>query len=178
MEGVFKFYLVFVFATLLLMNKEAMAATQHVVGGSQGWDQSTDFTTWASGQTFKPGDQLVFKYTALHSVVELPNESAYKNCNMGNALNSLNGGNNVVKIDKPGTRYFTCGTLGHCAQGMKVKITTVSADASSSTPGSSSSSSTTPTPTSTSISMASSFSHFASILMVALPVFHVIFIML
>lgn len=33
-------------------------AEQHVVGGSQGWDESTDFNSWVSGQTFKVGDQL------------------------------------------------------------------------------------------------------------------------
>jgi len=31
---------------------------QHVVGGSQGWDASTDFKSWVSGQTFNVGDQL------------------------------------------------------------------------------------------------------------------------
>lgn len=70
----------------------------------------------------------VFKYTSgLHSVVELPNESAYKNCDLGSALDSKKGGNDVVKLNKAGTRYFACGTLGHCDQGMKVKITTVAA---------------------------------------------------
>lgn len=33
-------------------------ATQHVVGGSQGWDPSVDLTSWASGRTFAVGDQL------------------------------------------------------------------------------------------------------------------------
>uniref|UniRef100_A0A6N2MS24 Phytocyanin domain-containing protein n=1 Tax=Salix viminalis TaxID=40686 RepID=A0A6N2MS24_SALVM len=27
--------------------------------GSQGWEESTDFSSWASGQKFKVGDQLV-----------------------------------------------------------------------------------------------------------------------
>ena len=40
-----------------LITKEALAE-QHVVGGSQGWDESTDFNSWVSGQTFKVGDQL------------------------------------------------------------------------------------------------------------------------
>jgi hypothetical protein len=48
-------FLVLVFVGLI--TKEALAA-QHIVGGSQGWDESTDFDTWASGQTFKVGDQL------------------------------------------------------------------------------------------------------------------------
>jgi hypothetical protein len=40
-----------------LVTKEALA-TQHVVGGGQGWDESTDFNSWTSGQTFKVSDQL------------------------------------------------------------------------------------------------------------------------
>lgn len=40
-----------------MIQKNAMAA-QHVVGGSQGWDESADFKSWASGQTFKVGDTL------------------------------------------------------------------------------------------------------------------------
>ncbi|KAK2360028.1 hypothetical protein P8452_64117 [Trifolium repens] len=112
--------------------KEAFAG-QHVVGGSQGWDASTDFDSWVSGQTFKVGDQLVFKYSSgLHSVVELGSQSDYKNCDLGNSVNSMSTGNDVVKLNKAGTRYFACGTLGHCGQGMKVKITTVADNGSSS----------------------------------------------
>ncbi|KAL0344122.1 UNVERIFIED_CONTAM: Uclacyanin 1 [Sesamum angustifolium] len=115
------------------LSREALAA-KHAVGGSQGWDESVDFDSWASAQTFKVGDELEFKYTAgLHSVVELAGESAYKSCDIGSALNSLNGGSNTVKLSKPGPRYFACGTPGHCEQGMKVKITTAAADGSSST---------------------------------------------
>lgn len=55
MGSVHKFVLVLVI--LCLSHKES-SATKHVVGGSQGWDESTDFSTWSSGQTFKVGDQL------------------------------------------------------------------------------------------------------------------------
>lgn len=47
--------LVLVFAALF--TKETLAA-QHVVGGSQGWEESTDLNSWASGEKFKVGDQL------------------------------------------------------------------------------------------------------------------------
>ncbi|XP_043706506.1 blue copper protein [Telopea speciosissima] len=118
-------------------------AAQHVVGGSQGWDVSADLTTWASSHTFKVGDQLEFKYTVgLHSVVELGSESEYKNCNIGNAVTTMNGGKDMVKLSKVGTRYFVCGTPGHCAQGMKLKVNTLAASvASANTTDSSSSSS-------------------------------------
>ncbi|KAK2661491.1 hypothetical protein Ddye_000065 [Dipteronia dyeriana] len=118
-------------AALILV--EQCWAAQHVVGGAQGWDESTDFSSWASAQTFKVGDQLVFKYSSgLHSVVELGSESAYKSCDLGTALDSMNTGKDVVKLDKSGTRYFACGTLGHCDQGMKLKITTVSSSGTTS----------------------------------------------
>ncbi|KAK2992876.1 hypothetical protein RJ640_028118 [Escallonia rubra] len=157
MEGAYKYLLALFLAALI--TKEA-SATRYPVGGSQGWDESTDFKSWASGQTFKVGDELVFKYNSgLHSVVELGSESAYKNCDIGTAVNSMNGGKDVVKLTKPGTRYFACGTMGHCGQGMKVKIKTVAADASS-TSGSSPSSST----SSTSTSAASAFQPISSLI--------------
>lgn len=184
METVYKFlFAVLILATLVV--EEAAAATQHAVGGSQGWDESTDFTTWASGEKFNVGDQLVFKYTSgLHSVVELGSESAYKSCDISSAVTSLNGGNNVVKLTKPGTRYFACGTSGHCGQGMKVKITTAADDASSSTtttPASSSSSSSSasssPASTSATAATAPAVSHGAlmATLLLAISLFLVLF---
>ncbi|XP_027101937.2 mavicyanin [Coffea arabica] len=153
-----KFVLVMVI--LSLVEKQA-SATKHDVGGSQGWDESTDFSSWASGQTFKVGDQLVFKYTpGLHSVVELGSESAYKSCDISTALDSKNGGNDVVKLDKAGTRYFACGTAGHCGQGMKVKITTVAAATGTASPN---------TPSSTSSSTASTSPPSSALLQHLLP---------
>ncbi|KAF5765913.1 putative Phytocyanin domain, cupredoxin [Helianthus annuus] len=169
---------------MLLMLSTQGSAEQHIVGGKQGWDQSTDFDTWASGQTFKVGDTLVFNYSPMHSVAELGSEDEYKKCDVGSAANSMSDGNSVVKLTKVGTRYFACGTAGHCDQGMKVKITTVSASSSGSspstppsssssgsspsTPPSSGSSPSTPTSTSTStsgvIGVSGSFVFLASIL--------------
>jgi hypothetical protein len=103
---------------------------------------------------------IVFKYTSgLHSVVELGGESAYKSCGLGTALNSMNTGNDVVKLNKPGTRYFACGTLGHCGQGMKVKITVESGTAPSTpeSPSSSSSSSSSSSPVASSASAMRSY---------------------
>ncbi|KAH7518845.1 mavicyanin [Ziziphus jujuba] len=160
------FFLVLVFFVALI-TKEAQAE-KHVVGGSQGWDESTDFKSWVSGEKFKVGDELVFKYTSgLHSVVELGSESAYKSCDLTTALDSKSSGNDVVKLDKAGTRYFACGTMGHCNQGMKVKITVQggSGNSPSSSPSSPSSSSS-GSSTTTSAASTNSYS-FASLVMVA-----------
>lgn len=151
--------IVMIFAVMLLLAKEA-EATKHTVGGSQGWDESTDFNSWASTQIFKVGDQLgmnfniistysasikmkynvyfclaVFKYTpGLHSVVELEGKPAYEKCDISTALDSKSSasGEDIVKLTKPGTRYFACGTLGHCSGGMKLKINVVASTSSSS----------------------------------------------
>ncbi|XP_013615984.1 PREDICTED: mavicyanin-like [Brassica oleracea var. oleracea] len=124
-----------------LMAVKSTLAAQHVMGGSQGWEESVDFDSWSSDQSFKVGDQLVFKYSGLHSVVELGSETAYKSCDLGTTVNSLSSGNDVVKLSKTGTRYFACGTPGHCEQGMKVKVNVVSSDSTAvPSPGSGSSS--------------------------------------
>ncbi|XP_009803778.1 basic blue protein [Nicotiana sylvestris] len=131
MEALRKSLLIFAIIMTVMIQNKAMAA-QHVVGGSQGWDESTDFNAWASGETFKVGDTLVFRYNpGLHSVVEVEGESAYKSCDTSSSVNSMSAGNDVVKLNKPGTRYFACGTAGHCDQGMKLKITTVTGNAPS-----------------------------------------------
>ncbi|CAK9326182.1 unnamed protein product [Citrullus colocynthis] len=128
-------------AAVAVMEEKVLADQRHMVGGSQGWEESVDFDSWASAQTFKVGDQIVFKYNSgLHSVVELPDESSYKNCDIGNAIESKSSGNDAIKLTKSGTRYFACGTIGHCSQGMKVKIKIATGTASS-TPSSPSSSS-------------------------------------
>lgn len=120
-----------VIVLISIIGKEVLGAKLDV-GGSQGWDESVDLNSWASGQTFKVGDQLVFKYSSgLHSVVELGSEAAYKSCDLGTTLDSKKSGNDVIKLTKPGARYFACGTSGHCDQGMKMKITTVTGNAPS-----------------------------------------------
>lgn len=49
-----------VFLVLLLgaLFCKEVSAAQHVVGGSQGWVESADLNSWASGETFKVGDQV------------------------------------------------------------------------------------------------------------------------
>ncbi|KAK9104169.1 hypothetical protein Scep_021013 [Stephania cephalantha] len=111
---------------LVLCMRGGALAAQHSVT----WDESTDFDSFAKSNTFKVGDQLVFKYSpGLHSVVELSSEKEYSGCDVSNAINSMSAGNDAVKLSKEGTRYFACGTPGHCGQGMKLKIKTVGANA-------------------------------------------------
>ena len=45
-------------ALLLVARAFPAAATSFTVGGKSGWTIGVDYTTWASGNTFKVGDSL------------------------------------------------------------------------------------------------------------------------
>ncbi|KAL5724801.1 hypothetical protein ACHQM5_008018 [Ranunculus cassubicifolius] len=120
MQGTSKVLLVIY--VVLAARKVCAVETQHVVI----WNPTSFLDSWASGQTFKVGDQLVFKYyTAPHNVLELPNEKDYSSCDMRAAVNVENG---IVELKTPGIRYFVCGTPLHCHLGMRLQVETVAED--------------------------------------------------
>ncbi|KAG0496843.1 hypothetical protein HPP92_001534 [Vanilla planifolia] len=108
-------------------------AMDYTVGDSQGWASGVDYDTWVSGKTFKVGDNLVFQYTALHSVDEVK-KSDYDACTNSNAIQTSNDGNTKVPLTSAGSRYFICGTPGHCSSGMKLAVTVSAASSTSPSP--------------------------------------------
>jgi len=106
-------------------------ATQYTVGGTAGWDASTDFNSWLMNKTFAVGDTLVFQYSSLHSVMVV-NKADYDSCQTSNALQSFTDGNTQIKLSKPGSMYFICGTPGHCVGGMKMGVNNIQAATASS----------------------------------------------
>ncbi|KAI0520157.1 hypothetical protein KFK09_007628 [Dendrobium nobile] len=114
----------------------------YTVGDSQGWTSGVDYSTWASGKVFKVGDTLLFTYSGLHSTEEV-SKSDYDSCSTSNALQTHTDGNTKISLTAPGSRYFICGTAGHCASGMKLAVTVAKAGSASPPTGSSP---TTPTP--------------------------------
>ncbi|CAL0305950.1 unnamed protein product [Lupinus luteus] len=96
----------------------------HIVGDSGGWSLGNDFTTWASGKTFKVGDNLVFIYDSSHQVDQV-DESGYKGCSASNSINNYQDGNSKVPLTTSGNVYFICPIPGHCAGGMKLQLNVV-----------------------------------------------------
>lgn len=47
-----------IFLFVLLASPIMCYGKDHIVGGSDGWSQSGDYSTWASAQTFNVGDNL------------------------------------------------------------------------------------------------------------------------
>ncbi|XP_041003966.1 uclacyanin 1 [Juglans microcarpa x Juglans regia] len=111
-----------------MLIKLAMAASYTVGGLNGGWDTTTNLQTWASSQSFVVGDNLIFQYAPNHDVVEV-SKADYDSCQANNPIQSYNGGTTTIPLSSPGSRYFVCGTLGHCSQGMKVEIDTLAASA-------------------------------------------------
>ncbi|KAE8075758.1 hypothetical protein FH972_014446 [Carpinus fangiana] len=106
----------------------AMAANYVVGGPNGGWDTTTSLQTWASSQSFSVGDNLIFQYAPNHDVLEV-SKADYDSCQASNAIQSYNGGATTIPLSSPGNRYFICGTMGHCSQGMKVEIDTLASSA-------------------------------------------------
>ncbi|KAI4334077.1 hypothetical protein L6164_018814 [Bauhinia variegata] len=116
-----------------MLIKLAMAK-DHIVGGPiGGWDTSSNLQGWASSQNFLVGDNLVFQYPSDHDVVEVT-IADYDSCQPSNPIQSYNDGATSIPLTSPGKRYFICGTLGHCSQGMKVEIDTLASAISSTLP--------------------------------------------
>ncbi|XP_073014203.1 uclacyanin 1-like [Typha latifolia] len=100
-------------------------AANYEVGGTSGWDTTTDLEGWAADIRFAPGDTLTFTYQAYHNVLEM-SQSGYDSCSVVKPLGSYTGGTTTIKLTAPGKRYFICGIPGHCSLGMKLEVDVVS----------------------------------------------------
>ncbi|PKI45581.1 hypothetical protein CRG98_033897 [Punica granatum] len=97
-------------------------ATVYTVGDTAGWAMGTDYTTWTKGKTFAVGDSLAFNYGGGHTVDEV-SQSDYSSCTTGNSISSDSSGSTTIPLKTAGTHYFICGSMGHCAGGMKLAVT-------------------------------------------------------
>ena len=64
---------------------------------------------------------LVFNYPTSHTVDEV-SSSDYSTCTVGNAINTDSSGATTISLKTTGTRYFMCGVIGHCGNGMKLAV--------------------------------------------------------
>ncbi|XP_006647616.1 uclacyanin-3 [Oryza brachyantha] len=128
---------------LLLAAGAPAFAVDYTVGDTSGWTSGVDYGTWAKGKSFSVGDSLVFQYSMMHTVAEV-SSADYSACSASNSIQSYSDQNTKIALTKPGTRYFICGTSGHCSGGMKLAVTVSAADATTPSP-----STTTPSPSTT-----------------------------
>ncbi|KAG5009620.1 hypothetical protein AAZX31_07G109000 [Glycine max] len=109
---------------VLLLAFPTVFGADHEVGDTGGWALGVNYNTWASGKTFRIGDNLVFKYDSTHQVDEV-DESGYNSCSSSNIIKNYKDGNTKIELTSTGKRYFLCPISGHCAGGMKLQINVV-----------------------------------------------------
>ncbi|XP_043688961.1 uclacyanin 1-like [Telopea speciosissima] len=102
--------------------------TNHTVGGASGWDLSSNFQTWAAGEKFHVGDNLIFNYLPPHNVLEVT-KADFDSCQATSALKVYTDLNTVITLTSPGNRYFLCGFPEHCGQGMSLMVQTLATSA-------------------------------------------------
>ncbi|XP_042506827.1 basic blue protein-like [Macadamia integrifolia] len=114
------FFYVVAFLCLVL----TCSATLYTVGGTSGWDVSTDLQSWAKSKTFYVGDVLLFLYTSSTYTVNEVTRNNFNGCNLARALQIYSGGNSSITLTKPGDRFFVCGNKLYCCGGMKLQVHT------------------------------------------------------
>ncbi|GJN24599.1 hypothetical protein PR202_gb12350 [Eleusine coracana subsp. coracana] len=94
------------------------SATDYHVGDKAGWTLSYS---------------IVFTYPkGNHTVTEVDGQT-FKECyRQGNTIKEWNSGNDTVKLDKPGRRWFFCSVADHCEMGLKLVVNVGGAEGPSS----------------------------------------------
>ncbi|KAK7264905.1 hypothetical protein RJT34_32518 [Clitoria ternatea] len=114
------------------------AQTRHVVGDAIGWTipsgGAATYTTWASNQTFREGDTLVFNFTTGQHDVAKVTKSAYDACNGGSTLLTIMNGPASVTLNETGEQYYICTFGTHCSLGQKLAINVSRASSTSPSP--------------------------------------------
>ncbi|KAL5545353.1 hypothetical protein UlMin_009137 [Ulmus minor] len=105
----------------ILVRCVSAAATNHTVGGTSGWDLSSNLQGWVNQNTFHVGDSLLFSYLPVHDVVEV-NQVDYQLCDSSHPIQTHNEGETLIPLTSPGSRFFICGQKGHCGMGLKLQI--------------------------------------------------------
>ncbi|KAL5550193.1 hypothetical protein UlMin_000369 [Ulmus minor] len=91
----------------ILIRCVSATATNHIVGGTSGWDLSSNLQAWVSQNTFHVGDSLVFSYSAVVNVMEV-NQLDYELCISSHPIQTHNDndGEKLIPLTCPGSRFF------------------------------------------------------------------------
>ncbi|KAL2935495.1 Uclacyanin 1 [Bienertia sinuspersici] len=122
MRKILKVIIVLIMVSLILF-PFVSCSVHHTVGGSNGWNLSSNLSLWSSTTSFFVNDSLVFDYTPDHDVIEV-SKSDYDKCRINSPISTYNdeNGQTVILLSQPGWRYFICGRTDYCSLGLKLSI--------------------------------------------------------
>ncbi|CAA0820349.1 Cupredoxin superfamily protein [Striga hermonthica] len=121
-----------VFVVLLFVFPAAQSV-DHTVGGSTGWTTGFNYTEWASRQTFRLNDNLVFNFGPPHSVDRV-NSDDFGSCSSASPIRSYTASPATITLNTTGEWYFLCPVPGHCSGGQRLSVN-VAGGSAPSTPG-------------------------------------------
>ncbi|KAF3635231.1 hypothetical protein FXO38_24496 [Capsicum annuum] len=106
-------------------------AREHLVGGkNDSWkipsSESDSLNHWAEKRRFLVGDSLVWKYDGKTDSVLEVSKRDYVTCNTTSPIKVHNDGNTKIVLKHSGAYYFISGAKGHCEQGQKLIVVTLS----------------------------------------------------
>ncbi|KAI3443856.1 hypothetical protein Pfo_000521 [Paulownia fortunei] len=111
-------------ATLLI----GCTADTHTVGDDLGWTippgGDIAYRSWAFDEDFQLGDDIIFRWSGTHNVVQVTREG-YDNCNATNnmTLSAIyTNSPTTFTLNSTAPHYFICTVDNHCRLGQKVTI--------------------------------------------------------
>ncbi|KAM3266516.1 early nodulin-like protein 1 [Capsicum annuum] len=118
-------------AVLFLLMLNFTEAREYLVGGkTDSWkipsSESDSLNRWAEKSRFLVGDLLVWKYDGKQDSVLEVSKRDYVTCNTTSPIAVHNDGNTKIVLDHSGAYYFISGAKGHCEQGQKLIVVTLS----------------------------------------------------
>ncbi|PIN12445.1 hypothetical protein CDL12_14942 [Handroanthus impetiginosus] len=106
-------------------------ARDHLIGGkANAWkipsSESDSLNHWAEKTRFLIGDSLVWEFDGSKDPVLQVSKRDYVTCNTSSPIETYNGGNFKVKLERSGPYYFISGAEGHCHKGQKLIVVVMS----------------------------------------------------
>ncbi|KAG2264583.1 hypothetical protein Bca52824_071662 [Brassica carinata] len=96
------------------------------VGDSNEWrvpEESDFYSKWSEEKQFHVGDNLLFYYNdQVDDVLEINSDLEFKSCDTTSPVAVHNAGQDLIRLTKPGIRYFITSKIGHCEAGLKLRV--------------------------------------------------------
>ncbi|KAH0924073.1 hypothetical protein HID58_024091 [Brassica napus] len=96
------------------------------VGDSNEWrvpEESDFYSKWSEEKQFHVGDNLLFYYNdQVDDLLEINSDLEFKSCDTTSPVAVHNAGQDLIRLTKPGIRYFITSKIGHCEAGLKLRV--------------------------------------------------------